>query len=219
MARKITALKIQKKNPQRVNIYLDGEFGFGLSKIVAAWLHVGQELDEQKINDLLEKDQHEVAYQKALKYIGYRERTEHELHTYLSKLEFPDEEIEAVMERLAQADLVNDQRFARMWVENRNEFRPRSQRALIVELRQHGISNAAIQAALDGTSEEENAYRAARKQSQKYSGLEWNEFRNKIYAYLARKGFDYEVISPTIHRVWEENTNMNPNNSINEANP
>jgi regulatory protein len=219
MANKITALKIQKKNPQRVNIYLDGEFGFGLSKIVAAWLHVGQELDEEKINDLLEKDQHEVAYQRALKYIGYRERTEHELRTYLEKLELPEQEVEAVMVRLIQADLVNDQRFARMWVENRNEFRPRSQRALTVELRQHGISNATIQAALNETNEEQNAYRVAKKQSQKYSGLEWNEFRNKIYTYLARNGFNYDIISPTIHKVWEENRNMNINNKINEANP
>ena len=218
MARKITALKIQKKNPQRVNIYLDGEFGFGLSKIIAAWLRVGQELDEQKINDLLEKEQHEVAYQKALKYIGYRERTEHELRTYLGKSELP-EVIEAVMDRLVQADLVDDQRFARMWVENRNEFRPRSQRALRVELRQHGISNTAIQAALNETDEEENAYRVAKKQARKYSGLEWNEFRNKIYAYLARNGFDYEVITPTINRVWEENITMNANNPINEAYP
>ncbi len=42
--RRITSLKVQKKNPNRVSIYLDEEFAFGVSRIVAAWLHVGQDI-------------------------------------------------------------------------------------------------------------------------------------------------------------------------------
>jgi regulatory protein len=216
---KITALKIQTKNPQRVNIYLDGEFAFGLSKIVATWLQVGQDLDDEKISSLLEKDQHEAVYQRALKYISYRERSERELRSYLGKLELSEQVIEAVLDRLVRADLINDQRFALMWVENRNEFRPRSQRALAIELHQHGISDITIDEVLAEVDEESNAYRAAMKQAKKYSGLEWIEFRNKIYTYLARHGYNYEIITSTITKVWEEKSDLHSKLSINEVTP
>ncbi|PIZ25955.1 MAG: hypothetical protein COY47_03135, partial [Chloroflexi bacterium CG_4_10_14_0_8_um_filter_57_5] len=62
----ITAIKPQKKNPRRVNVYLDGEFAFGLSKLIAAWLKVGQTLPEEKIASLQAEDERETVYQKAL---------------------------------------------------------------------------------------------------------------------------------------------------------
>jgi len=217
MAGTITALKIQKKNPQRVNVYLDGEFAFGLSRIVAAWLHTGQNLDDAKIGELLENDRYEVAYQRAIKYIGFRERSEYEVRQYLRKLKLSDQTSDAILTRLVHAGLINDQRFAQMWVDNRAEHHPRSQRALAFELRQHGISDKTIEATLDSFNEEENAYKAAKKQSLKYLGLEWRDFRNRIFTYLARNGFNSEVITPIINKVWDEQK-MNPNLPSNEAN-
>ena len=52
LMKKITAIVVQKRSPNRVNIYLDGEFAFGLARIVAAWLRTGQELSEEKIEQL-----------------------------------------------------------------------------------------------------------------------------------------------------------------------
>ena len=49
MDQKITALKAQKRNPNRINVYLDGIFAFGLARVVAAWLQVGQTLSDEKI--------------------------------------------------------------------------------------------------------------------------------------------------------------------------
>ncbi|HOG79782.1 MAG TPA: hypothetical protein PK454_08510, partial [Anaerolineaceae bacterium] len=66
MDQKITALKVQKRNPNRVNVYLDGDFAFGLARVVAAWLQIGQILTPEKITSLQAQDTHEVAYQKAL---------------------------------------------------------------------------------------------------------------------------------------------------------
>mgnify|MGYP000952684904 FL=1 len=72
MDRTITALTAQKKNPQRINVFLDGEFAFGLQRIVAAWLIVGQTLSEEKINQLRSDDQSEIAYQKAINLLSYQ---------------------------------------------------------------------------------------------------------------------------------------------------
>ena len=52
MNQKITALKAQKRNPNRVNVYLDGNFAFGVARIVAAWLNIGQELSPEKVASL-----------------------------------------------------------------------------------------------------------------------------------------------------------------------
>ena len=112
----ITALSVQKKNPNRVNVYLNGEFAFGLSRIVAAWLYVGQNLSEEKIISLKVNDAEEVAYQRTLNYIGYRTRSMSEVEQYLRKLDCPDEIIENVCARLERSGLVSNETFAQTWV-------------------------------------------------------------------------------------------------------
>ena len=82
---KITALKVQKRNPNRVNVYLDDEFAFGLARIVAAWLHIGQELSVDKIALLQAQDAGEVAYLQALHFISFRPRSEVEVHRKLAE--------------------------------------------------------------------------------------------------------------------------------------
>ena len=139
--RKITAIAVQKKNPNRVNISLDDEFAFGLSRIVAAWLRLGQELSDEKIAALQNEDAREVAYVKALRFLGYRARSVQEVRENLQKHEIPETVIEEVLKRLQDTNLLNDQQFAQAWVENRNTFRPRSRRALAMELRQKGLDD------------------------------------------------------------------------------
>lgn len=203
--RKITALEPQKRNPRRVNVYLDGEFAFGLAAIVAAWLKVGQELDEEKLARLQNEDAGEVAYQKALHFLGYRPRSSAEVRQNLDRRGMAGELIDATVARLQENGLLDDAQFARQWVENRDEFRPRSQAALRLELRRKGLDDEVIQAALEtGVDEDALARQAARKQAHRYAGLEWQEFRQKLSGFLARRGFSYEVIAPVLSEVWQE---------------
>jgi regulatory protein len=210
--RKITALSVQKRNPNRVNVYLDGGFAFGLARIVAAWLQVGQELDENRIASLQEEDAREVAYQRALKFLSYRMRSSQEVQRNLQEHGVSEEDIAAVLERLQRGGLVNDSRFAQAWIENRSEYRPRSRRALSYELRQKGIPEEVIEEIFDraGGEDEELAYQAACKQARKLKDLEWPEFRRKLGGFLARRGFTYEVIAPVVDRVWAEQGSGRP---------
>ncbi|MBI5295365.1 MAG: RecX family transcriptional regulator [Chloroflexi bacterium] len=201
----ISAIEVQKKDPNRVNIYLDGEFAFGLSRIVAAWLKTGQRLEDGKIAQLQNDDARERAYQQAMLYLSYRARSEAEIRQNLRKHEYTDEVIEEILERLRQVKLANDDDFARMWVENRSTFRPRSRRLLAMELRQKGLSDEAAQSALTGVNEEELAYEAARKRAGRFKDLEWPEFRKKLSEFLARRGFPYDVTASTVSRIWNEN--------------
>lgn len=200
----ITALTLQKRNRQRVNVFLDGEFAFGLARIVAAWLQVGLEINDEKVAQLRAEDAREVAYQFALKLLNFRARSEVEIRQNLAKHQVSECDIELVVEKLKENGLINDQRFVQGWVENRNEFRPRGKRALSYELQRLGIDHQEIDKSLEDLDEEELAYQAGSRAIRTWRELDQQEFRKKLYGHLARRGFSYEVISPVIARLWAE---------------
>ena len=202
--RKITALQVQKRNSNRVNVHLDGEYAFGLTRIIAAWLQVGQILDEEKIAKLQAEDARERAMQQALLYLSYRARSEKEIRQNLGKHDIPEVIVEETLERLRQNGFANDEQFANAWVENRSTFRPRGRRALALELRQKGIDDSTIESALEDVDEESLAYEAGLKKGSKLKGEEWSEFRKKTSEFLARRGFSYAVIAPIVSRLWNE---------------
>lgn len=198
-------LEVQKKNPNRVNIYLDDEFAFGLSRIVAAWLSAGQTLSDEKIAALQLEDAREVAMQKALRFLGYRARSMQEVRANLEKHEIPEAVIDFTLERLQGNGLLNDQDFAQAWVENRNTFRPRSRRALAMELHRKGLDDEIVQKVLDENVDEHAlAMEAAHKYLRKVQGLEWQEFRQKLGGFLGRRGFSYGVTAQALHQLWAE---------------
>ena len=202
--KKITALVVQKRNPNRVNVHLDGEYAFGLARIVAVWLRVGQELDEEKLKRLQVEDARERAVQQALLFLSYRARSESEIRQNLRKYEMPEEVIEETIARLRQDGLANDGQFAQAWVENRSTFRPRSRRMLAMELRQKGLDEEAVSSALEDVDDEPLAYEAAKKRAPRLKALEWVDFRKKLSEFLARRGFSYSVIAPVVTRIWNE---------------
>jgi regulatory protein len=202
--KKITGLEVQKKNPNRVNLYLDGEFAFGLARITAAWLKVGDSLSDEKIASLQAEDARERALQQAILFLSYRARSEKEIRQNLRKHEFTEDAVEYALERLRASGLANDNDFARAWVENRNTFRPRSRRALTMELRQKGLDEETVKEAVSNLDEEALAYETARKRAPRLKRLEWSEFRRKLSEHLARRGFPYSVVTSVVTRVWNE---------------
>ena len=205
MNQKITALKIQKRNTERVNVYLDGEYAFGLAKIVAIWLHIGQELDDAKIASLKDEDESEVAYQKALHFLSFRPRSEGEVRQRLAKQEYTESVIEATINRLKEQHFLGDQQFASLWVDNRSTFRPRSQRMLAMELRNKGVEEDVIFSALETAEDDEVlAYQAGQKYVRRLAGLDWQNFRQRLTGYLGRRGFSYGIAAPVVRRLWAE---------------
>jgi regulatory protein len=216
MTQRITVIEPQQKNPQRVNIYLDGEFAFGLAAIVAAWLKMGQDLDEGEIAKLKAADEHEVTYQKALHFLSFRPRSSTEVRQNLSKRRIPEALIDETIERLQKAKLVNDEAFAQAWVENRNSFHPRGKAALRSELRRKGLSDEIVQSVLDTqVNEEALAIDAARKHAQRLAGLEWSEFRQKLGGFLARRGFSYDTLAPVVSEIWKESQMADAGSKLN----
>ena len=206
MEREITAIKAQKRNHQRVSIYLDGEFAFGLSRFVAAWLKPGRKLTETEIVKLQEEDTYEIAFQKALQFINHRPRSITETRRRLEEKGFEGEVIEATVNRLVEKHLLNDLDFSRLWIENRNTFRPRSNRLLAYELRLKGVSDDVIAQALEsfGGDQTELAYQAGIKKAKQCQNETRLDFLKKVGGYLGRRGFHYGIVKPTVERLWEE---------------
>lgn len=205
MAQEITALKAQKKNPNRINIYLDGEYAFGLARIVAAWLKIGQILSDQEIENLKNQDNLEVAYQKGLQFLSFRSRSETEMRRKFAEQGLEDPVIEATLKRLKENGFLGDEKFARDWVENRSTFRPRGKRMLALELRQKGIAEEEIEKALDESGDENSlAYQAAIGYVRRLAGADWETFRKRLGGFLVRRGFTYGTVLPVLQQVWDE---------------
>lgn len=201
MAKTITALRVQKRNTERVNVYLDGEFAFGLPVIVAARLRVGQELSEEDVLALRAVDEAERAYERALDFLSYRPRSEHEVRRALHKYHTPEPIVDEVIERLKRAGLVDDTAFVQYWIENRAQFRPRGLRALRQELRAKGVPEAEIAEGLAGVNEEGLARKATETALRRFAHLPLPEFRRKLEEYLVRRGFSFSVVEALVDEI------------------
>jgi regulatory protein len=203
MAGTITALRFQKRNKDRVNVYLDGQFAFGLAAVEAARLQVGQALSDDDVAQLRKQDEVERTYERALNFLSYRPRSEAEVRRNLRKKNVEDEVIEPVVERLTRAGLLNDREFARYWVENRLQFNPRGTRALRQELWEKGVPDSVIAETLEGFDEEAAACRVAEAGAHRLAHLEPRDFHRRLAAYMARRGFSYAVIRPLVEEMLE----------------
>ena len=212
MTKVITAITAQKRNTQRLNISLDGEYAFSLDRLTAAWLKVGRKLSPEEIASLQEKDEQEVAFNRALRYLSYRARSEAEMRKYLSDKGFSDHVSQTVIDRLKDERLINDPRFAQDWIDNRVSFRPRSQTQLRFELRNKGLSEDLIEDALQEADLDdiELACAAGKKLVGRYARLDWPDFRQKLGAALARRGFSYETVRSVTRQLWDECQTQTP---------
>jgi regulatory protein len=201
MAGTITALKAQPGRA-RVNVYLDGKFAFGLALIHALWLKVGQSLSDDEIAALRSADSEEQACARALTLLAYRPRSVQEVRARLRRAGADEQTIARVVLRLQAAGLLSDAEFSQAWVESRVRARPRSKRAIAWELRQKGIAEGHITAALAAVNDEDIARRAAQKYWPRLQRLSPAERKRKLYAALARQGFEHHTIIQTID--WAE---------------
>jgi regulatory protein len=114
------------------------------------------------------------------------------------------EAVEQIIERLTELKYLDDLEFARFWVRNREEFRPRGPAALRAELRQKGISNDIINEVLSNFEAEDSAWRAARKKARSMRKLDEQTFRRRLTGFLARRGFSYGTARPIVDQLIEE---------------
>ncbi len=200
----ITRLQIQKNNKERVNVFLDDDYAFAVALDIAVELRKGQELDAADVARLRDADMLTQAYQRAVRYLGSRPRSQVEIERYLRGKEYDDGVITATVARLLEQGYLDDASFAQYWRENRDRFRPRSAVALRAELRQKGVDRADVDEALDGLDEEAAAWAAVASKLSRWQELPVDEFNQKVTGFLARRGFGYTTIRAVCRRARTE---------------
>lgn len=193
---------ITKISPQRsrkrVNIYLDDKFGFGidLENFVTLNLRVEQELTTKELNKIIEKAEFQKTYNKLLRFATLRPRSEREVLYWLKRKKVHESIYKKLFSRLKKLELLNDEKFAHWWIEQRLTFKPRGERALISELLQKGVERDVIKSVLlkVDMDEEGKAKELLEKNKAKWDKLKGGERKRKVWGFLARKGFSWETI-------------------------
>ncbi len=203
----VTRLAGQQKNPQRVSVFIDGVFAFGVhvDLVVEFGLHKGQALSVEAQQRIVEADRARVARGVALVYLGYRARTEHEVRQKLARSGFDEAVAEPTVARLRELGYLDDAAYARAYVEARFRNRGYGPGRLRSDLRRRGVARGLIDAVLEALVDQEDMLEAARSHAEKRwprLAAEADPFkrRRKLTQYLLRRGFSYE----TARRVVEE---------------
>jgi regulatory protein len=208
---KITRIEKQKKRQSRVNIFADEEFLIGISMetLLRLGLRKGDEITPATLAVIQKTEEQHGAHAAALRLLSVRPRSEHELRDRLREKEFGDEEIARTLETLKASGLINDAEVARTMIRNARALKPTGRVALAQKLLRLGIKKGTVQDALDellgGTHQQDDAVRAGQqflRRSRKASiPEEKRKLRQRLSAFLLRRGFPWDVVSPVVKRI------------------
>jgi regulatory protein len=196
---KITRITQQQKQHNRYSVFVDEKYAFSLSeaKLLESRLVSGQELTKEQIADYKKLSAEDTLYNRALNYVALRPRSIWEVEFYLKRKDSPAPLIEQITNKLTELGLLNDKKFAQMFVHDRTLLRPTSRRKMIMELRKKHISEEVIQLTFETEPTDDlttlREIVAKKRQLTKYKNDEL-----KFMQYLARQGFGYSDIKQVL---------------------
>jgi regulatory protein len=208
---KITAVTAQQKDKNRVNIMVDGKYRFSLDIFQYADLgiRIGKDYTDEELTELETESQFGKAYARALEYCLMRPHSAKEMRDYLyrktrdvrtktgeMKKGIAPEITTRVFERLVEKGYIDDEKFTRYWVENRNLTKGASKRKLTAELRSKGVDQSTIDHFLveSSRSDDDEIIKIITKKRARYPDDQ------KLMQYLARQGFNFDDIKQALAR-------------------
>ena len=192
---RITDLRQGVKNPDRVNIYVNGKFAFSLdvSQVVDLGVKKDLVISLEQLEEFKKASEFGKLYQRTLEWVLTRPHSERETRDYLYKKIYDKKldksYIDRIIEKLESKGYVDDRKFAEYYVENRFLKKGISMRRLQMELTKKGVSRDVISEVLSGgeRNEKEEILKVIAKKRSKYDTDE------KLISYLLRQGFQYEL--------------------------
>lgn len=154
-------------------------------------------------NEADRDQEYQRATDAAFRFLRYRGRSEAEVRNRLARRHDP-EVIARVINTLREQGFLDDAEFARQWRDQRERRRPRGQGLLRQELRRLGVSQEVIREALENFDAGSNAYRAGRSLSLRLADTDYAQFRQRLWLYLQRRGFDSRTIGEAVQRLRQE---------------
>jgi regulatory protein len=196
---KITAIKAQIRNPDRVSLYVDEKYVLSLNhtQLLDQHLYTGLEITEERLAELKHLSDFGKAYERSLMFAMLRPRSVREMQDYCRRKKWPQEDCQTIIEKLLARGYINDHSFARSWVENRAFNKSTSQRKLRLELKQKGITDDIIAEVFSaGSYDEGKALHDIIAKKRKLSRFKGDD--QKLMEYLARQGFGFDDIKAAL---------------------
>ncbi|QKS70609.1 recombination regulator RecX [Paenalkalicoccus suaedae] len=207
---KITKVTAAKKTKQRYHIHLmingQDEYAFSVSEdlLIKEELVKGKELSKEDINRLKGQDEIDKVYQKALGYLAFRMRSEKELRQYIKDQEMPADIIDSMVEKLIALDFLQDERFAEAFVRTKRDQSTKGPLVIRQELKQKGIADNVIEAAMAQYPREEqldNAITLVEKKQNSYGRESQRSKEQKLMQFLIQRGFDHTLAAEALREA------------------
>lgn len=205
----ITQISENKKNPDRVSIFADDEFLLSCHKelVYKKSLKKGDKVEPELLLELAKEDEYIKAKDVALRHIELSIKTVKQVEDKLRDKEYSEETIERVITFLHEYRLLDDLKYAQTFL--KEKLRSRGIKKARFELQAKGISKENIELAMESVStssvEEDACLKIAQKKYDQLKKREQDEYKlkNKLYTFLAGKGFEYDLISSTLRKIME----------------
>ena len=207
----ITRLAQQKRDAERVSVFIDGAFAFGLALdlVLRAGLRKGQALTVPDQQALLDDEERFKAKAAALDYIAYQARTQTEVRRKLVRKGFSDTIADEAVARMHELGYLDDEAYARAYARGRLAGRGHGPQRIRTDLRRRGVAPKTIDAVLDDLVEaddlRETALRHGRKRWLRLASEEdERKRRKKLSDFLVRRGYDYDLIREIVETLEAE---------------
>lgn len=204
--KKITKIEYQKRNKDRLNIYINEEYAFALDVniLIKYSLKKGMELRDELIEDILESEERINVYNYGIYTLSRSAKCESELRLKMKNKGFEPRLIDKAINRLKEQDYLNDERYCEMFINDKINISKHGILKIKQALYFKGINKEIIEEKLGRISreeEEERAYLLARKKLAVINEEEPRKKRAKISNYLLGRGFEYDVVRRTVSRL------------------
>ena len=201
----ITKIEVQKKNQDRVNIYVNNEFFIAIyTELVYRFgFKKGIDIDEYKLKALLKDEMYIKAKNKALNILSKSDQSEKKIREKLS-YDFEESVIDKVISFLKDNNFINDDILAQKIVNTNINLNKCGINKIKQNLYIKGINKNSIDEALgdvDYNIEFENAMYLAKKRYNRIKNEDKRKIYQKISQHLAYKGFNYDIIKRVLNKI------------------
>ena len=197
---KITDLKIQKSNKTRANLYLDGEFAFGVEMltVMKLGLKIGQEVSQEKLAQAVLDSEKSVAFGKAMDYLARGMKTTKQMREYLAKKGYDEQVKGYVIAKLKEYKYLDDDTYAKVYVQQNSKTK--GTRRLEQELLQKGIRREQAETAAE--LDEETARENASALAEKYMKNKTADIKSlqRLQRYLLSRGYEFDIVNGIVRQ-------------------
>ena len=204
----ITKIEAQKKNTDRVNIYINDEFFMSVfTELVYTFnLKKGMEINKENLKTLLDDDMYIKAKNKALNILSKADQSEKKIKEKLSS-EFEEHTIEKVLDFLRNNKFIDDKLLAQKIVNTNINLNKCGKNKIKQNLYNKGIDKNIIETAIDDIDtdkEFENALYLGKKRYERLKNEDSRKAYQKIGNHLAYKGFNYDIIKKVLNKLFND---------------